>query len=83
MKDLIGRNIYAYLMSYWEDLDDHLGRLELNALNLDYVGVGHLDGVSRVNQQPKQKVLFTCVVYTQNRSKMGRWSRAMEHEEKV
>ena len=24
MKDLIGRNVYAYLMSYWEDLDDHL-----------------------------------------------------------
>ena len=35
-------------MSYWEDLDDHLGRLELNDLNLDYVGVSHLDCVSRV-----------------------------------
>ena len=48
MKDQIGRNVYAYLMSYWEDLDDHLGRLEPNDLNLDYVGVSHLDCVSRV-----------------------------------
>ena len=48
MKDPIGRNVYAYLMSYWEDLDDHLGRLEPNDLNLDYVGVSHLDCVSRV-----------------------------------
>ena len=35
-------------MSYWEDLDDHLGRLEPNDLNLDYMGVSHLDCVSRV-----------------------------------
>ena len=49
MKDPIGRNVYAYLMSYWEDLDDHLGRLEPNDLNLDYVGVSHLDCVSRVS----------------------------------
>ena len=35
-------------MSYWEDVDDHLGRLEPNDLNLDYVGVSHLDCVSRV-----------------------------------
>ena len=48
MKDQIGRNVYAYLMSYWEDLDDHLGRLEPNDLNLDYVGISHLDCVSRV-----------------------------------
>ena len=50
MKDQIGRNVYAYLMSYWEDLDDHLGRLEPNDLNLDYVGVSHLDCVSRVGE---------------------------------
>ena len=36
-------------MSYWEDLDDHLRRLEPNDLNLDYMGVSHLDCVSRVN----------------------------------
>ena len=35
-------------MSYWEDLDDHLRRLEPNDLNLDYMGVSHLDCVSRV-----------------------------------
>ena len=35
-------------MSYWEDLDGHLGRLEPNDLNLDYVGVSHLDCVSKV-----------------------------------
>ena len=35
-------------MSYWEDLDDHLRRLEPIDLNLDYVGVSHLDCVSRV-----------------------------------
>ena len=51
MKDQIGRNVYAYLMSYWEDLDDHLGRLEPSDLNLDYVGVSHLDCVSRVSDQ--------------------------------
>ena len=48
MKDLIGRNVYAYLMSYWEDLDDHLEPLEPNDLNLDYLSVSHLDCVSRV-----------------------------------
>ena len=35
-------------MSYWEDLDDHLRRLEPIDLNLDYMGVSHLDCVSRV-----------------------------------
>ena len=35
-------------MSYWEDLDDHVRRLEPNDLNLDYMGVSHLDCVSRV-----------------------------------
>ena len=57
MKDLIGLNVYAYLMSYREDLDDHLGRLKPIDLNLDYVGVRHLDCVSRVVYQ-----LLTCVI---------------------
>lgn len=35
-------------MSYWEDLDDHLRRLEPIDLNLDYMGVSHLDCVSWV-----------------------------------
>ena len=42
-------------MSYWEDLDDHLGRLEPNDLNLDYVGVSHLDCVSRVTENPNDE----------------------------
>ena len=63
MKDQIGRNVYAYLMSYWEDLDDHLGRLEPNDLNLDYVGFSHLDCVSRVSLVRKcnESVKFECV----------------------
>ena len=40
-------------MSYWEDLDDHLRWLEPNDLNLDYMGVTHLDCVSRVAQGAK------------------------------
>ena len=69
MKDQIGRNVYAYLMSYWEDLDDHLGRLEPNDLNLDYVGISHLDCVSRVNAEVGEfralllKTTFTLVKF--------------------
>ena len=67
MKDQIGRNVYAYLMSYWEDLDDHLGRLEPNDLNLDYVGVSHLDCVSRVAEKENlfnnQKRLSLVIFY--------------------
>ena len=50
-------------MSYWEDLDDHLGRLEPNDLNLDYVGFSHLDCVSRVSLVRKcnESVKFECV----------------------
>ena len=40
-------------MSYWEDLDDHLRRLEPNDLNLDYMGVSHFDCVSRVQATNK------------------------------
>ena len=52
-------------MSYWEDLDDHLGRLEPNDLNLDYLSVSHLDCVSRVaekenlfNNQKRLSLIF-------------------------
>ena len=62
MKDQIGRNVYAYLMSYWEDLDDHLGRLEPNDLNLDYVGVSHLDCVSRVPMDTCNKISFPLLI---------------------
>ena len=60
MKDLIRQNVYAYLMSYWEDLDDHLGQLEPNDLNLDYVSVSHEDCVSRVRQQ---QILAIATIY--------------------
>ena len=46
--DLISGNVYAYLMSYWEDLDDQLRWLELCDLNLEYMDISHLDCVSRV-----------------------------------
>ena len=42
-------------MSYWEDLDDNLGRLEPHDLNLDYVGVSHLDCVSTVTENPNDE----------------------------
>ena len=35
-------------MSYWEELDDHLSWLEPTDLNLECVGVSHLDCVIRV-----------------------------------
>ena len=34
-------------MSYWEDLDDQLRWLEPCDLNLEYMGVSHLDCVSK------------------------------------
>ena len=48
LSDLIGGNVYVYLMSYWEDLDDQLRWLEPSDLNLEYMGVSHLDCVTRV-----------------------------------
>ena len=45
-------------MSYWEDLDEHLRRLEPNDLNLDYMGVSHLDCVSRVDTDPSSSCLL-------------------------
>lgn len=41
--DLIGWNVYAYLMIYWEDVDDQLRWLEPNDLNLECTAVSHLD----------------------------------------
>ena len=38
---------------------------------------------SELANQPTRKVLFTCVVYSKNRHKVGRWSRIMKHEEKI
>ena len=46
---MIGGNVYAYLMSNWEDLDDHLRWLEPDDLNLECTGVSHLDCVSKVS----------------------------------
>ena len=52
-------------MSYWEDLDDHLRQLEPNDLNLDYMGVSHLDYVSRVEMFAKQ-TFANAIRRTQN-----------------
>lgn len=46
--DLIGWNVYGYLMSYWKDLDDQLRLLEPSDLNLECTGVSHLNCVSGV-----------------------------------
>ena len=38
---------------------------------------------SELANQPTRKALSTCVVYSKNRHKVGRWSRIMKHEEKI
>ena len=38
---------------------------------------------SELANQPTRRALFTCMVYPKNRREVGRWSRVMEHEEKV
>ena len=50
-------------MSYWEELDDHLSWLEPTDLNLECVGVSHLDCVSRVlTDEEKARQMLLCEV---------------------
>ena len=60
---MIGRNVYAYLMSYWEDLDDQLSSLEPSDLNLECTGVRHLDRVSERTLASYVKAIIIDRVY--------------------
>ena len=38
---------------------------------------------SELTNEATRKVLFTYVVYSKNRRKVGRWNRIMKHEDKI